>query len=112
MLAELMAGAVVAVEPRRVVMALATFVCTAASSPAASVMSPLAPVLSKVDHSPAAGSALNVSVPLPLGPTEMAAWAPMQQAMAITVRAKQDRFIIEVGWRDNGPEYRVVRIFQ
>jgi hypothetical protein len=72
-----MAGAVVGLLPNSVAMALATFVCTAVSNPAASMMSslPLPPEFSKVDQSPTAGSALNVIVPLPLGPTEIAALA-------------------------------------
>jgi len=42
----------VAVEPRLMLMALATFVCTAASRPAASVMSALTPVLVKWTNRP------------------------------------------------------------
>src|SRR5436309_1557387 len=95
--AELMAGAVVAVEPRGMSMALATFVCTAASNPAASAMSALVPVLVLVDHSPTGGSTLNVIVPLPPGPTRMAAWVLKEQRAAITVRGNKTRFIIQAG---------------
>src|SRR6185503_15354871 len=88
-----MAGAVVAVVTRRVVMALATLVCTAVSNPAASVMSALVPPLTNVDHSLAAGSALNVNVPLPPGPTEIAARAPKSQPTASMVRENKSLFI-------------------
>src|SRR5439155_18280557 len=84
--AELMAGAVVAVLPTCIVIALATFVCTAPSSPAASLMSPWAPVLVMVDQSAAAGSVSKIIVPLPAGPTEMAARAPGAQART-TIKA-------------------------
>src|SRR5689334_4332052 len=71
-----MAGAVVAVWPSGKMMALATFVFTAASKPTASIRSAPVPLLVMVDQSVGDGNALKVIVPLPPGPTEMAALAP------------------------------------
>src|SRR5438093_3736522 len=69
------AGVTVADCPRGTLMLAAAFVCTAMSSPSGVVTPAESPVTPNVDQpSVNIGRALKVIVPLPLGPTEMAAF--------------------------------------